>query len=91
MMFGENGQLHVKESNQTAFSYHEVLVALSYLTLMIPWTVAHQALLSWNSLGKNTGVSSHFLLQGIFLTQGLNPGLLHCRQILYHLSHQGSP
>ena len=33
----------------------------------------------------------HFLLQGIFLTQGLNPGLLHCRQTLYHLSHQGSP
>ena len=32
----------------------------------------------------------HFLLQGIFLTQGLNPGLLHCRQRLYHLSHQGS-
>ena len=32
-----------------------------------------------------------FLLQGIFLTQGLNPGLLHCRQILYHLNHQGSP
>ena len=31
-----------------------------------------------------------FLLQGIFLTQGSNPGLLHCRQILYHLSHQGS-
>ena len=41
--------------------------------------------------GKNTGVGCHFLLQGIFLTQGLNPGLLHCRQILYHLSHQGSP
>ena len=35
--------------------------------------------------------SSHSLLQGIFLTQGSNPGLLHCRQILYHLSHQGSP
>ena len=33
----------------------------------------------------------HSLLQGIFLTQGWNPGLLHCRQILYHLSHQGSP
>ena len=32
----------------------------------------------------------HFLLQGIFLTQGSNPGLLHCRQMLYHLSHQGS-
>ena len=33
----------------------------------------------------------HFLLQGIFPTQGLSSGLLHCRQILYHLSHQGSP
>ena len=36
------------------------------------------------------GVGSHFLLQGIFSTQGLNPDILHCRQILYHLSHQGS-
>ena len=33
----------------------------------------------------------HSLLQGIFPTQGLNPGLLHCKQILYRLSHQGSP
>ena len=41
--------------------------------------------------GKNTGVVSHVILQGIFPTQGLNPGLLHCRWILYHLSHQGSP
>ena len=45
-------------------------------------------LCSWNSPGKNTGVGCHFLLQGIFLTQGLNPCLLHCRHILYHLSHQ---
>ena len=45
----------------------------------------------WNSPGKNTGVGCHFLLQGIFSTQGLNPGLLHCRQILYPLSHQRSP
>ena len=37
------------------------------------------------------GVGCHSLLQEIFLTQGLNSGLLHCRQILYHLSHQGSP
>ena len=44
----------------------------------------------WNSPGKNTGVGSHSLLQGIFLTQGSNPGLLHRRQILYHLNHQGS-
>ena len=43
----------------------------------------------WNSLGKNTGVGCHFLLQGIFMTQGSNPGLLICRQILYSLSYQG--
>ena len=41
----------------------------------------------WNSPGKKTGVDSHSLLQGIFPTQGLNLDLLHCRQILYHLSH----
>ena len=45
----------------------------------------------WNSPGNNPGVGCHFLLQGIFLTQGSNSGLLHCRQILYCLSHQGSP
>ena len=44
-----------------------------------------------DSSGKNTGVGCHALLQGIFPTQGLNLGLLHCRQILYHLSYQGSP
>ena len=41
--------------------------------------------------GKGTGVGCHFLLQGIFLTQELNPGLLHCGQALYPLNHQGSP
>ena len=46
---------------------------------------------SWNSSGQNTGVGSLSLLQGIFPTQGLNPGLLHYRQILYQLSHKGSP
>ena len=45
----------------------------------------------WDSPGKNTGVGCHFLLQGNFPTQGLNPCLLHCRQTLYHLSHKGSP
>ena len=44
-----------------------------------------------DSPGKNTGVGCHALLYGIFLTQGSNPGLQHCKQILYHLSHQGSP
>ena len=43
----------------------------------------------WDFPGKNTGVGCHFLLQEIFPTQELNPGLLHCRQMLYHLSHQG--
>ena len=46
---------------------------------------------SWNSPGQNTGVGSPSLLQGIIPTQGLNPGLPHCRQILYQLSHKGSP
>ena len=42
-----------------------------------PWTITHQAPLLMNSPGKNTGVGGHCLLQGIFLTQGSNPGLLH--------------
>jgi len=45
----------------------------------------------WNSSGQNTGVGSLSLLQGIFPNQGLNPGLPHCRWILYELSHKGSP
>ena len=54
--------------------------------------VACQAPLSMGDFsGKNTGVGCHALLQGVFPTQGSYPGLLHCRQILYHLSHQGSP
>ena len=44
-----------------------------------------------DSSGKNTGVGCYALLQGIFPTQGSNPGPLHCRWVLYHLSHQGSP
>ena len=45
----------------------------------------------WNSPGQNTGVCSLSLLQGIFPTQGSNPGLPNCRRILYQLSHKGSP
>ena len=44
-----------------------------------------------DSLVKNTGIGFHALFQGIFPTQGSNPGLSHCRRILYHLSHQRSP
>ena len=64
----------------------EVKVAQSCLTLCdrIDYTV-------WNSPGQNPGVGSLSLLQGIFPTQGSNPGLPHCGQILYQLSHKGSP
>ena len=44
----------------------------------------------WNFPGKNTGVGCHFLLLGVFPTQRLNPGVPHCRWILYQLSHKGS-
>ena len=45
----------------------------------------------WDFPGKDDGVSCHFLLQRILPTQGSNPGLLHCRQILYQVSYKGSP
>ena len=51
----------------------------------------HRLYSPWNTPGQNTGVGSLSLLQGIFPTQGLKPGLWHCRQILYQLSHKGSP
>ena len=69
-----------------------MLVAQLCLTLWDPVGLWHTRLLCpWDSLGKNTGVGSLSLLQGIFPTQGSSPGLPHCRQILYHLSHQGNP
>ena len=66
------------------------LVTQSCLTLWTSGTVAHQSPLFMGILQArmNTGASCHAFLQGIFPTQGLNPGLLHCRQILYTLSHQ---
>ena len=53
------------------------------------WSESHSVVS--NSPGKNTGVGSLSFLQGIFPTQGSNPGLLQCRRILYQLSHKGSP
>ena len=64
----------------------KVKVAPPCLTLCDPMDYS-----PWNFLGQNTGVSILSLLQGIFPTQGLNPSLPHCRQILYQLSHKGSP
>ena len=69
----------------------KVLVAKSYLALLRPHGLQPARLLCPRTLQariKNTGVGSHSLLQGIFLTQVSNLGLLHCGQILYHLSHQ---
>ena len=65
----------------------KVKVIQSCRTLCNP----HERCSPWNSPGKNTGVRSRSLLQGIVPTQGLNPSLPHCRQILYQLSHRGSP
>ena len=64
----------------------KVKVAQSCLTLR-----PHGLYSPWNSSGQNTGVGSLSLLQGIFPTQGSNPGLPHHGWILYQLSHQGSP
>ena len=66
-----------------------VLVGQSCLTLATPWTVARQAPLSMG-FSRQEYWSGQSLLQGIFPTQGLNLGLLHCRQILNRLSYKGS-
>ena len=68
------------------FSCSVVPESLRHMNCSPPGSSAHG-----DSPGKNPGVGCHSLLQGIFLTHRSNPGLLHCKQILYHLSHQGSP
>ena len=62
----------------------------SFLPWRNPWTEKPDGLQSMEFSGKSTVVGCHFLLQGIFPNQGSNLGLLHCRQTLYRLSHQGS-
>ena len=70
----------------------EVKVAQSCLTLCNPMDGSPpDSSVHGDCSGKNTGVGCHALLQGIFPTQGLNAGLRLCRQILYQLSHKGSP
>ena len=76
---------------------HECYVASAVSDSLCPYELQPSRLLClWDSLGKNTGVGGHVLLQGTFLTQGLNPHLLqllHCGWIFFFflLSHQGSP
>ena len=70
-----------------------VLVAQSCPTLCEPMDCSPpgpRLLCPWDSPGKNIEVSCHSVIQGLFLIQGQNLGLLHCRQILDHLSHQQS-
>ena len=76
------GYLSKENENTNLKIYSPSCLLQHYLKLL---------LCPWDSPGKNTGMGCHALLQGIFRTQGSNLGLLHCGQILYHLSHQGSP
>ena len=76
-------------------NYLESLILMSqtytlYHSVMSDSLRPHGPYSPWNSPGQNTGVGSHSLLQGIFPTQGWNPGLPHCRRILYQLGYQGS-
>ena len=80
----------VKTQKQTCLSIVLCLVAESCPTLCDPMDCSPPgSSVHGDSPGKNTGVGCHALLQGTFPTQGSNPGLPHCRQILYCLSHQG--
>ena len=69
-----------------------VIQLLHHVRLLRPHGLQPVRLLCpWGFPGKNTRVGCHFLFQGIFLTQELNLGLLHCKWILYQLSYEGSP
>ena len=73
-------------------SFRSSVKSLSCVRLFAaPWTVAYQAPLSMEFSRQEYWSGLLFLLQGIFPTQGSNLGLQHCRQMLYRLSHQGSP
>ena len=69
----------------------KLLVAQFCPTLQSHGLSPTRLLCPWDSPSKNSGVGSHSLLPVFFPTQGMNSGLLHSRQILYCLSHQGSP
>ena len=66
------------------------LLVISASFLVVSDSLQPHGLQPWNSPGKSTGVGCHTFWQGIFPTQRSNPGLPHCRQILYLLNHQGS-
>ena len=83
---------HAYKIKSEVFSVLRAKLLQSCLTLFETlWTVVCQASLSMGFSRQEYWSGHYSLLQGIFPTQRLNLGLLHCRQILYHLSHQGSP
>ena len=79
--------LFLKVNTNSQMESPKVKVAQSCPTLCDPM----DSYSPWTSPGQNTGVGSHSLLQGILPTQGSNPGLPHCRRILYQLSHKKGP
>ena len=84
---GENGYAIIYNGSCTA-SYKSESESHSVLSNSLQ---PHGLYSPWNSPGQNTGVGSLSLLEGIFPTQGSNLDILYCRQILDHLSQQGSP
>ena len=85
---------HRKEKLRTKLLWTNTMVKvklLSHVRLCDPMDCNISASSLRGFPGKSSRVGCHFLLQGIFPTQGSNPSLPHCRQVLYRLSHQGSP
>ena len=88
-IFSSELALHIR-SNFAIFSWSMKIKSKSHSVVSNSlWP--HRLYSPWDSPGQNAGVHSLSLLQGILPTQGSNPGLPHCRQILYQLSHEGSP
>ena len=88
---GHSGCLGASDAERFILTPHvkvEVAHSSDSLRPRAPWPPGSSV---WDSPGQNTGVGGQALLQGVFLTQGWNPGLLHCRRILYRRSHQGRP
>ena len=86
-LVGLGSYMYFQSSLSFSLTFLQPVKLLSRVRLCDPMEPT-RLLHPWNFPGKSTGVDFHFLLQGIFLIQGLNPGLPHCRQNLYHLSHQ---
>ena len=96
--------VEIIKKNTPSTNHHsakDILIVALYFLILVKWSEnrsvvsnilrPHGLYSPRNSRGQNIGVGSRSLLQRIFPTQGWNPGLLHCRQILYQLSHKGSP